>query len=235
MSDMSESQLLAAVKADDIADVRRLLDGGADINQQDEQGWTPLNWAAGKGSLPLVSLLLERGADIFKVGRDLRTPYMIALAAGHADVARLLRDAEDRAEGEKPDRPERKYCKAYHLEELRSFAGWTESRINWKHAPAGDHGANGNGNGASASANGSDAGQAADADADADADIVFLHQDYTVTQSMWEDENVIFNQVTPEWVQFCTESLKFKVPDDLDLLVPAEDGSDGHPPNAAGQ
>jgi hypothetical protein len=47
-------------------------------------------------------------------------------------VARFLRSAEDRVEGEKPIRPERKYCKAYHLRDFRRFPNWTESRIKWK-------------------------------------------------------------------------------------------------------
>ena len=52
-----------------------------------------------------------------------------------------------------------------------------------------------------------------------DDDVVFLHQDFTVTQSMWHNENVIFNQVVPAWEEFCTDVLKFKVPDDLDLIA----------------
>lgn len=200
---MSELQLLEAVKAENLEAVKTSLEAGADVNQADEQGWTPLNWAAGKGNVELVSLLVERGADVFKVGRDLRTPYMIALAAGHADVVRLLRQAEDRVEGEKPARPERPYCKVYHLADLRQFPGWSESRINWT---AGEEvGASGNGNGAGATL--------------ADDDVAFLHHDFTVTRSMWRGEDVIFNQVTPEWQKFCAETLKFQVPDDLDLIV----------------
>lgn len=206
---MSELQLLEAVKAENLEAARASLEAGADVNQTDEQGWTPLNWAAGRGNGALVSLLVEKGADVFKVGRDLRTPYMIALAAGHADVARFLRQAEDGAEGEKPVRPERPYCKVYHLGELRSFPGWSENEIDW----TGD-GANG------ASSNGGSTHAAP-----SDEEVVFLHHDFTVTRSMWRGEDVIFDQVTPEWQQFCAETLNFKVPDELDLIVPAEAAS----------
>ena len=51
-----------------------------------------------------------------------------------------------------------------------------------------------------------------------DDDVVFLHQDFTVTQSMWLNTRIIFNQVTPQWVVFCQEVLKFQVVDDLDLI-----------------
>jgi hypothetical protein len=206
---MNELQLIEAVKAGNVASVKEMIESGVDVNQQDEQGWTPLNWASGRGNLEVVKLLVENGADVFKVGRDLRTPYMIALAAGRADVARFLRDAEDRVEGDKPVRPERKYCKAYHLRDLRQFSDWFESRINWKEKADNGVGVNAEGEQKEFS----------------DDDVIFIHQDFTVTQSMWHNENVIFDQVTPHWKEFCTYTLSFKVPDDLDLIVPA-DGAD---------
>ena len=91
---MSDLQLIDAVKTGQLAKVEEALNAGADLQQQDEQGWTPLNWAAGKGAAEIVSLLLNRGADVFRTGRDQRTPYKIALAAKHTDVARLLKKAE---------------------------------------------------------------------------------------------------------------------------------------------
>src|ERR1044072_9826737 len=96
---MSDLQLIDAVKTGQPAKVEAALNAGADVNQQDEQGWTPLNWAAGKGNAEIVSLLLNRGADVFQTGRDKRTPYKIALAAKHPDVARLLKEAESAGNG----------------------------------------------------------------------------------------------------------------------------------------
>ena len=197
---MSDVQLIEAVKAGNLTAVRDLIESGVDLNQQDEQGWTPLNWAAGKGDLPLVKLLIEKGADVFRVGRDQRTPYLIALAAGYDEVVKLLRAAEEKVGGGKNSRPKRDYCRAYVLSDLRQFPGWTESRINWK-----ENSDNG------------DAGS--DSQALSDNDIVFLHDDSTVTQSMWRNRNIIFNQVSPEWQEFCANTLNFKVPDDLDLIV----------------
>jgi len=203
---MSELQLINAVKAENVVAIKSFIEAGEDVNQQDEQGWTPLNWAAGKGNLDVVSLLVNGGADVFKVGRDLRTPYMIALAAGHVEVVKYLRQAEDDVEGEKPSRPERQYCKAYYLDDLRQFPNWSESKINWKEKT--DPTEAGNENGADPIFSGND--------------VVFIHQDYTVTQSMWHDENVLFNRVTPEWRLFCSNTLEFKVPDDIDLIVSVE-------------
>ena len=50
---MGDVQLIEAVKAGNLAMAEALLAAGADIHQQDEQGWTPLNWAAGKGEVAL--------------------------------------------------------------------------------------------------------------------------------------------------------------------------------------
>jgi uncharacterized protein len=198
---LTNTALIEAVRSGQVSGVKELIDSGADVNQAGEQGWTPLNWAAGKGNVEIATLLVENGADVFKTGRDQRTPYMIALAAGHADVVRFLRQAEDSVEGEKPGRQPRVYCKAYHVQDFRRFADWKESRINWKTTDDADS-------------------MGPDAEF-ADDDIFFLHQDYVVTQSIWPNENVIFNNVTPEWQDYCHSVLGFKVPDDLDLIVSA--------------
>jgi hypothetical protein len=194
---MGDVQLIEAVKAGNLAMVEALLASGADIHQQDEQGWTPLNWAAGKGDVALVELLLRHGADVFKVGRDQRTPYMIALAAARVEAAKLLREAAQRA-GAAPHQgqPPRLYCKAYYLRDLRQFQGWSESPP----GPAEERAVQGL----------------------SDNDLVFIHQDLTVTQSMWPNENVIFQHKTPAWEDFCTNVLHFKVPDDFDLLPTAQ-------------
>jgi hypothetical protein len=200
---MSDIELVEAVKSGNNASVRALIESGADINQQDKQGWTPLNWASGKGDLEMVELLLQHGSDPFTVGRDLRTPQMIALAAGQADVVKLLRRAEAQVKGGAVSEAERKCCFAYHLKDLRRYAAWTENQTD-----------------------GPDAGNepTTDQTADqalADDDVVFLHQDYKVTKSIWPDEDVIFGDVTEGWKDFCDTELKFVVPDSLDLIPPA--------------
>ena len=200
---MSNLQLIDAVKTGDHSTIEELIASGTDLNQQDEQGWTPLNWAAGKGDSASVKLLLDKRADPFKVGRDQRTPYKIALAAGHIEVVNLLRDAEARVSGGKTSRSDRKYTRAYHLSELRKFNGWHEEKINWKENGNADHSENGD-------------------RAHSDDDVVYLHEDLTVTKTMWHNEQVIFNRVTPEWKEFCTNVLEFRVPDDVEFCVPAQ-------------
>ena len=67
---MSDLQLIDAVKTGKLAKVEEALNAGADVHQQDEQGWTPLNWAAGRGDLEIVKFLIDQGADVFRVSRD---------------------------------------------------------------------------------------------------------------------------------------------------------------------
>lgn len=194
---MSNLDLISAVRSDDLQAVGELLKSGLDVNHEDEQGWTALSYAAGKGDLDLVKMLVEHGANVFKADRGQRTPYAIALAVGRADVAAYLREVEDAITGEKSPRRPRAYCMAYYLGDLRKYPGWLESRINWKSSVDGDL----DGNNLS------------------DESIVFIHQDHTVTMSMWHNEDVIFNLTTPEWVDFCVRELGFRVPDDLELIA----------------
>lgn len=200
---MSDLDLIEAAKSGNYAEAEALIKKGADVNQADEVGWTPLNFAAGRGDLPMVKLLVESGADIFKQGRDLRTPYMIALAAGRVSVVKYLKEVEDQHPGPKPPRPERKYCKAYHLGDLRKFPMWSE-------IPAAE----------TPSDLSAEAAKALSYDK-----IVYLHDDFTVTKSMWRDEDIIFNDVDPAWKEFCENTLQFKIPSDLDLIVPNEASS----------
>ena len=198
-----DQTLIEAVKTGDLGRVEQVLSSGVDVNQGDDQGWTPLNFAAGKGDLAMVEFLVNKGADPFQVGRDTRTPYMIALAAGRVEVVKYLREVEDKTDPERAKslRPERKYCKAYHLKGLREFPGWSEGRINWKEK------------------NDRKDNDQTDSGEFTDDKVVFIHQDFTVTESMWHNENVIFNHLGEEWLAFCDAKLGFRVPTDLDLIV----------------
>lgn len=197
---LSNEALIQAVKDGDRQKVESELASGADVNASGpEQEWTPLNYASGKGDLVMVELLVKRGANVFKTGRDNRTPYQIAVAAGHAAVARYLATAEASAGGDTQKISSRQsetrpYCKAYYLKDLRRFASWSESRPNGK------------------------AREGTSSPALTDDDVVFVHQDLTVTQSMFHNENVIMGTVTPQWRAFCANELGFKVPDDFDLM-----------------
>lgn len=193
-----ELELIETVKEGDVGKARELCDAGADVHQQDDQGWTPLNWAAGQGNVELVQLLLERGADVTRTGRDNRTPLMIAKAASRKEVAEILTEAEKEKGVWEDPRETRPYCKAYYLRDLRRFGDWSDD----------DGPASGNGGGA-AEEEDEESGPLTD------DSIVYLHQDFTVTRSMWHGENVLFDEVTPDWRVFCQRELAFDIPEDL--------------------
>ncbi|ASF47779.1 ankyrin repeat domain-containing protein [Methylovulum psychrotolerans] len=119
---MPELKLIDAVKQRDTLAIEALLANGVAVDGQDAYGWTALNWAAGQGDTAIIAMLLAAGADVGKVGRDARTAYQIALAAAHADSARLLRQAEQ-AVGLAISQTAELYCRAYLVAELRPFSG----------------------------------------------------------------------------------------------------------------
>ena len=73
--------------------VRQLVDAGADVNAKDNNGWTPLRWAASEGHADAARLLVDAGADVNAKDNNGWTPLRWAASEGHADVARLLVDA----------------------------------------------------------------------------------------------------------------------------------------------
>lgn len=48
--------------------------------------------------------------------------------------------------------------------------------------------------------------------------IAFLHDDLTVTSSMWPGDGVLYDGKSAEWARFCAEELGFRVPDELELV-----------------
>ncbi|RMF28683.1 MAG: hypothetical protein D6759_15295 [Chloroflexi bacterium] len=42
---------------------------------------------------------------------------------------------------------------------------------------------------------------------------LYLQENYVVTEGIFLDEEIVFDDVTPEWIEFCQETLQFRVPD----------------------
>ena len=81
-----------AAYAGDLRIVRRRLEAGANVNQQDKEGRTPLYLAAQEGNTKVVELLLAAGADVNKGEGEpwKRTPLHVAASYGRTDVVGLL-------------------------------------------------------------------------------------------------------------------------------------------------
>lgn len=83
--------LIEAAKRGNLAQVKALLDKGADVNAKGTAGYTALMAAVTFGSRPdVVKLLLERGADINTKTLSGHTPLLIAVASFQSNMARLL-------------------------------------------------------------------------------------------------------------------------------------------------
>jgi ankyrin repeat protein len=74
------------------ATVRTLLDAGADPNVKNDLGRTSLMFASSYGYVPIVTMLLAKGAGVNRVPDDENgwTALMAAAYNGHAEVALLL-------------------------------------------------------------------------------------------------------------------------------------------------
>jgi hypothetical protein len=99
------------------------------------------------------------------------------------------------------------YCKAYLAKDLRAFPGWTEDTSNLrKDTQEVD-------------------GKEVEVKREAidDEDILYLHDSYIVTDDVFNDEHVVFDDVTDAWKTFCHEKLDFEVPEyELPPIAEAE-------------
>lgn len=83
--------LIQAVIKEDIELVQELLERGADVNFQDEDGgWTPLHNAVQSGRKDIVDLLLLSGADPCRRKKNGATPFIIAGLEGNVELLQLL-------------------------------------------------------------------------------------------------------------------------------------------------
>jgi len=87
------------------------------------------------------------------------------------------------------------YCKAYSLAKLRKYPGWTEKKENARKETK--------------QTNGKEQEVPREL---TDSDYLYLHDSFIVTDGIFEDKNIIFDNVTNEWKTYCREILKFEIP-----------------------
>lgn len=81
--------LWEAIRAQDFDAVRAALGEGADVNEEDDEGYTPVVLASG-GQLAIVKLLIEHGADINHWSRE-NNVLIVAASAGNRKNYEYLR------------------------------------------------------------------------------------------------------------------------------------------------
>ena len=89
-SALAQAPVADAAMRRDTAEVRRLLQSGADVKAAQADGATALHWAAYHGDASLASLLLDAGADVAAANRNGSTPMWLAASRGDAAVVKAL-------------------------------------------------------------------------------------------------------------------------------------------------
>jgi hypothetical protein len=89
-----------------------------------------------------------------------------------------------------------KYCKAYPIERLRAYSGWTEKTENYRKEKEGEE--------------------------PLTHDFLYLQENYVVTDGIFKDEHIIFDDVTPEWIEYCQKDLEFEIPEYARTETPEE-------------
>ena len=88
-----------------------------------------------------------------------------------------------------------KYCKAYSIKKLRQFEQWTENLENTRKEKQEIDGT-----------------EVEVKRILTDDDFLYLQENYVVTDGIYKDENIIFDNVKPEWKEFCQKTLEFEIP-----------------------
>ncbi|XP_055813341.1 protein VAPYRIN-LIKE-like [Solanum dulcamara] len=79
-----------AARKGDVADIKKCIAEGANVNGKDQNGWTPLHRAAFKGRVEVVKVLVNNRAKLDVVDYCGYTPLHLAIEAGQKDVAMYL-------------------------------------------------------------------------------------------------------------------------------------------------
>jgi hypothetical protein len=91
--------LFYAIEKNNLVYAQKVLGMNFDPNLHHDNGYTPLAYAAMRGSLPMIELLLRNGSDPTQATKEGDTAVELALRFGHAEVADALKQARRAASG----------------------------------------------------------------------------------------------------------------------------------------
>lgn len=88
------------------------------------------------------------------------------------------------------------YCKAYPVEMFRGFSGWKENLQNLRKEKK--------------EVDGKEVEERREL---SENDHFYLQENLIVTDGIFIDENIVFDDISAEWEAYCKNDLKFQVPD----------------------
>ena len=90
LSSAAWADLFEAAKQGDVGAVRAALAESEPPDVRDQQGFTPLHWAAWRGHTEVIQALLDAGADVNAEDEFGSKPLYYAVVGGYASAAKLL-------------------------------------------------------------------------------------------------------------------------------------------------
>jgi len=110
-----------------------------------------------------------------------------------------------------------KYCKAYLAKQFREYPNWSEKKENVRKEKKDVD------------------GKEVEVERELNDDsILYLQENYIVTDGIFKDENIIFDDVTDEWKEFCHGPLSFEIPVYEPINIPVAGGSEAAEGNEGG-
>ena len=97
--------LFYAIEKNNLVYAQKVLSMNFDPNLHHDNGYTPLAYAAMRGSLPMIELLLRNGADAGQATKEGDSAIELALRFGHAEVADALKHARRAAAAPDEEQP----------------------------------------------------------------------------------------------------------------------------------
>ena len=111
-----------------------------------------------------------------------------------------------------------KYCKAYLAKQFREYPSWSEKKENVRKEKKEVD------------------GKEVEVERELNDDsILYLQENYVVTDGIFKDENIIFDNVTDEWKEFCHGTLAFEIPVYEPINIPTAEGQQSTEPAQGGQ
>ena len=88
-----------------------------------------------------------------------------------------------------------RYCKAYPIGRFRAYSDWTENTQNLRKEKT--------------QVDGKEVEVTRQL---TENDHLYLQENYVVTDGIFLDEHIVFEQTTQEWIDFCKNTLEFEIP-----------------------